>query len=331
MVHTPKGAAFTHLANRAQHMKAREATSLGRVGVKAKPEGAKPSGSSAQGFCRSSQKEMKCAGVCAVRWSSATRSSARLSIDDDDVGQPPDEDPVQQPQPTTGLPARRLSSRGESAPLLAATAALFLSVHLSALALPVPTDAKLPIARIASTAALAAANEQTGALPWTSWAAKPADDDARWPLLTAGAPAGLAAGAGAYAALALAPVGLITLAGEPELARSIIPDAAALSPLQALDVLVLAPLSEELVFRAWLLSALTDVDTPEPLAAAASALLFGLWHAGGGGDGIGSLTLLGAWLSTLYSRSGGRLSVCIGAHAGYNALSLAVPLFLVHR
>jgi membrane protease YdiL (CAAX protease family) len=92
------------------------------------------------------------------------------------------------------------------------------------------------------------------------------------------------------------------------------------------DVLLAAPLTEELFFRAWLLTAAQRAGVPPAAAITCSALTFVLWHTGGGSPGGGLLTfgLLGAWLAVAYAKGGQRLTTTVGAHALWNAAIVAV-------
>ena len=85
----------------------------------------------------------------------------------------------------------------------------------------------------------------------------------------------------------------------------------------ALDVLALAPLTEEIFFRGWLLAAAQSAGISAPLRVALSACGFALWHVGAGDSPL-FFAALGAYLAVLFERSGGALSLCVGTHATYN-------------
>ena len=95
---------------------------------------------------------------------------------------------------------------------------------------------------------------------------------------------------------------------------------------RALDVLVAAPLTEELYFRGWLLAACDAAGAPAVASLGASALLFSLWHAPQLLSGAGSagelvfFAALGAWLALLYRKSESSLPLVVGTHASFNAI-----------
>ena len=209
-----------------------------------------------------------------------------------------------------------------------ASAALYLSLHLTALGAvhTLPPETHLPIARIATTASFATAQQAAGIMPFDSYLISPTNAKSNQPRHHP-ALSGLGAGTLAYVALAAVPAGLLTASGEPELARVVIPHPfLTLTPLLLVDTLVLAPLAEEIFFRAWMLACMEEEGVPEAVAISVSALLFGVWHVGT--DGIASITLLGGWLGFVYINSGKSLLVPIIAHMTWNVLSLAVPSIL---
>jgi membrane protease YdiL (CAAX protease family) len=94
---------------------------------------------------------------------------------------------------------------------------------------------------------------------------------------------------------------------------------------RALDVLVVAPLTEEAVFRAWLLRALDRAGAAPAASFAASAALFSLWHAPqsvvtGDASALVFFAALGAWLALLYRTAGDSLRVAAGTHASFNLI-----------
>ena len=106
-----------------------------------------------------------------------------------------------------------------------------------------------------------------------------------------------------------------------------------LDPSRALDLLVGAPIQEELFFRGFLLAALRRNGANELAALLVSALLFTVWHIdaiignaflrGGDGGGLVQLFGLGVWLGSLYNGTGRKsLLLPIGTHSVYNGLIL---------
>lgn len=117
-------------------------------------------------------------------------------------------------------------------------------------------------------------------------------------------------------AISAIPIGLAFATGEPELARTLLPAPRAFPPVgRALDLLLIAPVAEEVVFRAWLLTACEKAGWGASSSLALSTVLFGLWH---GGDSLLLFSLLGAGLGLLYQRSGGRLELAIATHVLWN-------------
>lgn len=103
---------------------------------------------------------------------------------------------------------------------------------------------------------------------------------------------------------------------------------------RALLTLLIAPLSEEVFFRAWLLSAFERAGGTASAALIASAGLYGLYvvplssvlSGTTGGNGPALLLLyetLGALLAYLFQRSGGSLPLVVSTHCAFN---LAVAL-----
>ena len=99
----------------------------------------------------------------------------------------------------------------------------------------------------------------------------------------------------------------------------------------ALLFLLVAPLSEELFFRAWLLTAFTEAGGSQGAALLASTALFGLYHVPLSTalqpDGSSALLLyemFGAYLSFLYQRSGGSLPLAALTHSTCNAIVLGL-------
>lgn len=102
------------------------------------------------------------------------------------------------------------------------------------------------------------------------------------------------------------------------------------SPGRVLDVLIAAPVTEELFFRAWLLRMLERAGASLPATLAISSALFALWHVpviAAGNAAPGELVFfatLSAVLSVLYQRSAGSLPLVAGTHASFNAIVVAL-------
>ena len=91
--------------------------------------------------------------------------------------------------------------------------------------------------------------------------------------------------------------------------------------------LFVAPLSEEIFFRAWLCTAFERAGGGQATAVIASAALFGLFEvpasqvlADGGSAQLLLYESLGAYLAFLYQRSGGSLALVFVTHATFNLL-----------
>ncbi len=97
------------------------------------------------------------------------------------------------------------------------------------------------------------------------------------------------------------------------------------APLFALVIAVGAPLSEELLFRGFLLSALSDSRFGFFGAALFTTVAWVALHAGYSGLGLGEVFLAGLYFSWLLWRTG-NLWVPILCHALYNTASLALWL-----
>lgn len=95
----------------------------------------------------------------------------------------------------------------------------------------------------------------------------------------------------------------------------------------AADILLVAPITEEIFFRGWLLRATEKANLSQSLRIGASALLFAVWHVGAGDSPL-FFAGLGAYLAYLHQRSDGSLGLCIGTHATYN---LAITLLRAVR
>ena len=99
----------------------------------------------------------------------------------------------------------------------------------------------------------------------------------------------------------------------------------------ALLNLLVAPLSEEIFFRSWLLTAFEAAGGSQAAALIASTALFGLYHvpfgqvlAEGGSAKLLVYEALGAYLSFLYQRSGGSLPLAFVCHATCNLIVLGL-------
>lgn len=91
-------------------------------------------------------------------------------------------------------------------------------------------------------------------------------------------------------------------------------------------VVIVAPLLEEMVFRGFLLSALSRRMGPAG-AVVLSAALFGLLHTADHPFYAGPIFVLGLLLGWLYLRTG-RLWVAVGCHGAHNALALVTAWLL---
>lgn len=210
---------------------------------------------------------------------------------------------------------------------LALNVGLFVSLHAffltgAALAAGAPdggTAASTAVGRGLGLAAFVALQQARG-LPVAAWLGQDAQEAQRDP-----APAALAsplAPVGAVALfglLACMPALVASVAGAPETSSHFLPAARALpSPASAFDLLLAAPIEEELFFRAWLLAALRRCGLGDAAALGASCALFAAWHAGGGDGGPLFFAALGALLGGLYQRSG-ELWLPLATHALWNA------------
>lgn len=203
---------------------------------------------------------------------------------------------------------------------------LLQSVSVSTASGLLPDGLAPPAGRVVALGLFAAIQAAAG-LPLNQWALRPAAAKADWAFLDS--PLAAVGVFASFALLAFSPVALAALSGPPDLMAALLPPAGALPPPARLfDVMLAAPLTEELFFRAWLLSAAQRAGAPPAAAIAGSALTFALWHTGGGSPGGGLLTfgLLGAWLAVAYTKGGQRLTTTVGAHALWNAVIVAVSV-----
>ena len=93
--------------------------------------------------------------------------------------------------------------------------------------------------------------------------------------------------------------------------------------------LIVAPLSEEIFFRAWLLTAFERAGGSATAGLIASSALFGLFTVPVSAVLAGSSSLLlyemlGAYLAFLYQRSGGSLPLVFIVHATCNLIVLSL-------
>ena len=237
-----------------------------------------------------------------------------------------------EPTPPETTPSMAAPAAQEEWSDLALNVGLFVVLHSFFLTGAALTTGAPDGGTAASTAAgrglaLAAfvAVQQVRGLPVATWLVPKADG------VPPAAPAALASPLAPLGAVALfglvtsLPAVVATVAGAPETAAQLLPAARPLpGPALALDLLVAAPLEEEVFFRAWLLAAIARAGAPDGAAIAASSVLFALWHAGVAGDG-GPLffLLLGGGLGGLYQASGRDLRLPLATHALWN---LAVVL-----
>jgi membrane protease YdiL (CAAX protease family) len=94
---------------------------------------------------------------------------------------------------------------------------------------------------------------------------------------------------------------------------------------RAHSVLAIAPLSEEIFFRAWLLVTLRRAGASFPARVALSSILFSLWHVPLGRPEMAPTDLLafgalGAVLAAMYDASSGSLPLVASTHASYNLI-----------
>lgn len=222
-----------------------------------------------------------------------------------------------------------ISSTSPAPTDVAVNAGLFVLLHtltLSSAQLFGGTDRMaLALARLASTGAFVGVQAAApGGAPLEEWLTVKSSSTT-----SVAAPVAFAC---AFAAATVAvSTTLAVVAGGADVAGAL---AAALPPARplddagrAVDLLLAAPLQEELFFRAWLLTALTrpSVGLPDAAALALSSVAFALWHGGPavGGAELLELTLLGGFLGVLYTRVGQRgLALPVATHAAYNAIVL---------
>ena len=184
----------------------------------------------------------------------------------------------------------------------------------------------LAAARLVSIGAFAGVQGAApGGLPLDEWlTAKPSES--RLPTLGAAAPLAYA-GAFAVVIVALSTLVGATLGGADVASAfgAALPAPQPLAAGRAVDVLLAAPVQEELFFRAWLLRVLQRAPLPDGAPLALSALLFALWHVQPNtGGALLELLLLGGFLGVLYERSGRDLRVPVATHAAYNGLVLVL-------
>ena len=101
-------------------------------------------------------------------------------------------------------------------------------------------------------------------------------------------------------------------------------------PERAALLLLIAPLSEEAFFRAYLMTALERAGAPANAALLASAAGFALYHVPlaemlrDGSLELAFYELLGLYLGFLYQRSGRSLPLAVVTHASFNSLVTAL-------
>jgi hypothetical protein len=210
---------------------------------------------------------------------------------------------------------------------VAAGGAVFLLLHTLSISasqvffgatagVPSGTDAA---ARLVATAGFVGVQQLAGFRPVSTWLRiEPSSGAAPAALLTAQPVLVTSALAAAGFALLALLVGLGLSLGDLNALDTVLPAARALpGPGATFDLLLSAPLTEELFFRGYLLTALEG-----PLGLLASPMLFAAWHLGAALDGPLFFGLLGAWLVALFRASGGSLPLVIGTHSFFNALIL---------
>ena len=136
-----------------------------------------------------------------------------------------------------------------------------------------------------------------------------------------GAPA-LVAGVAFGAAFAIPVVALNSVAGLGWLP----PPAPLPSASGAVFKLVIAPLSEEIFFRSWLLTSIERAGGTRLAALSASAMLFALYEvplaevAAGNSAKLALFEALGGYLALLHQWSGGSLPLAVATHSTFNML-----------
>ena len=101
-------------------------------------------------------------------------------------------------------------------------------------------------------------------------------------------------------------------------------------PERAALLLLIAPLSEEAFFRAYLMTALERAGAPANAALLASAAGFALYHVPlaemlrDGSLELAFYELLGLYLGFLYQRSGRSLPLAVVTHASFNSIVTAL-------
>lgn len=229
----------------------------------------------------------------------------------------PGDNEITQPMPTTTPPESDWNNVGTGV-------ALFVLLYSSTLSVAqvigndagASNNAGTAIARLVATGGFIAVQQAAG-LPMDAWlTAKPSDGSKTGSPMLASPLAAPTAGLVFFTGAAALGVAVSSAAGVGW--DSTLPAARALPEAgAAVDLLVLAPLTEELFFRGWLLKATERAGAPPPLRIVLSAALFALWHIGAGDSPV-FFASLGAYLATLYQNSAGSLPLCIGTHATYN-------------
>jgi len=205
---------------------------------------------------------------------------------------------------------------------------LIQSISIGSVSAVVPEELAPLLGRVIAFGLFAAIQAAAG-LPLREWALRDQVAGADWKWLDGQlAPMGVFL---PFAFLAFLPTALAQASGDAELVNALLPAGGAVpSPGRLVDVLVAAPLTEELFFRAWLIAAAQRAGAPPAITIGASAITFSVWHVGGEVDASGGLLtfgVLGAWLATAYMKGGQRLSTTVGAHMLWNAAMVAVRVF----
>ncbi|KAL1524961.1 hypothetical protein AB1Y20_019837 [Prymnesium parvum] len=207
---------------------------------------------------------------------------------------------------------------------VASGAALFVLLHaIAQTAAGASADPKglAALGRVCSTASFVGVQQAAG-LPASRWL--PRGDCAAEAQPAFQQPLAPLAACALFAAVAFAPPLALRIAGYATEAQALMPSARPLpGAAHAVELLLAAPITEEIFFRGWLLSGLRRAGVDERGALAASALCFSLWHLGSG-DGLLFYGLLGAMLGLVYQRSGSLLWVPMATHCLWNLLIVVV-------
>ena len=181
-----------------------------------------------------------------------------------------------------------------------------------------------PVPRLLTVAGFAAAQQIAGTGPVSSWLRLKADESrvSSSPTFQSGSPLAGVTFAFAFGLAVAVPAQVLGIEWVP--AAREFPEAG-----RALHLLFVAPLCEEIFFRAWLLHALERAAPyTNPMASVlASSAVFALYQVpfadvlrDGGSTELLLFEALGAYLAFLYQRSGGSLPFVVVTHCTFNLL-----------